>query len=717
MDDVTTGRARAASLSQSASGRISGRPGKRLGKAVAALIAGLTAVPPASFAGSPVTPADLARPASPFTTALSHGAEADGAALLTVANSGTALGQAINLAAAGNDREAYALSRSMPTIDRLIVEWLLIRDGASVMTSSLITRFAREAPGWPTSKQIRARAEQALQRENPTPQEVIAVFNGNHPETADGARLLARALVATGQTQAAANVIRYIWVNDPMSEVNQRGIITEFGKFLTPADNTRRAEMLLYAERAKMVQGMDSLLPANERAYVDARAAVVREAPDASRLMAAVPADMRSRPGYKYSLVQLYRRAGQYTDAAKVLISIPADKTAQIDPSAWWDERKMVSRKLLDQGDYKLAYQVVSNYVPDGTVADLDAEFHAGWYALRFLNNPKLAIPHFTQLAKQAQTPISRARGYYWLGRAYEAAGDRSTAANAYKYAASYGMTYYGQLARARLGLRAAGVGGVPQPSGADKSAFERSQMVQAIQRMAAVGAIDKTMPLFTTLAETMKTPGEVTLLARLAEKYGKYHFALSVAKTAQNRGLPVGGLAFPTAGIPRSAQVPASLERPVVYAIARQESVFNPGAVSPAGARGLLQLMPATAKLVAGRAGLPYSAPRLTADPAYNATLGAYHLDELVSNYDGSYIMTFAGYNAGPGRVKQWVQLYGDPRDPRVDAIDWVERIPYTETRNYVQRVMENVQVYREQLGSGQLTIDSDLKRGGSGG
>lgn len=714
MQPVKTGRAK----SERASGR------NRLKAATAVVLAGLTSLPDAAFALSPTIagastppalgPQDFSEGLPAATPAIAYGS---GEVVQVAAPSG-ALAQAIALASSGKGREAYALRNTMSDpIDRLIVDWLLVRNGDSVMTSSMITAFARAAPGWPTMKLFRARAEQALQRENPTPQEVIDVFSGNQPETADGARLLARSLLATGQAQAAAKVIRHAWVTDTMSDVNQKAIMTEFGSMLTPADNMRRAELLLYAENAKRAQALDPILPAAERAYVDARAATIREAPDAARLMAAVPASMRSRPGYKYSMIQLYRRAGQYSDAAKLLLSVPNDRAAQIDPGAWWDERKMVSRKLLDQGDYKLAYQIVADYVPDGNADDLDAEFHAGWYALRFLNNPNLAVKHFTQLARFAKTPISVSRGQYWLGRAQEARGDRGAAANAYRAAAAYGMTYYGQLARARLGIHAPGVGGVPQPTGADKSAFSRNSMVQAVQRMAAAGAIDKSLPFFTALGETLATPGQVTLLADLADKYGKHHFALSVAKTAQNRGLPVGGLAFPTAGIPRTAQVPADLERPVVYAIARQESVFNPAAVSPAGARGLLQLMPATAQLVAKRAGLPYSQPRLTNDPAYNATLGAFHLDELVGNFNGSYIMTFAAYNAGPRRVSEWIAKYGDPRDPRVDAIDWVERIPFTETRNYVQRVMENVQVYRERLGSGQLAIDRDLKRGSSGG
>lgn len=628
------------------------------------------------------------------------------------------LAKAITLVGSNQGAAAYAVRNGLSSaLDRKIVDWLLIRAGDGIMSSAMITQFAQEAPNWPTMKMFRLRAEQALQRENPSPDEVIRIFNGSKPESVDGARLYARALAAKGMTAAAAQVIRETFTTSSMTDLQQKQIVTEFGSFLRPADVNRRVEMLLFAEKGKQAQMLDPLLTPAERTYVDARAAVVREAPDAAKLMAAVPASMRNRAGYKYSLVQLARRDGRYEDAAQILLSVPNTIEVQIDPGAWWDERKMVSRKLLDMNDPRTAYKLVANALPGEPVEAMDAEFHAGWYALRFLNDPNTAAKHFSRLVAYAKTPISVARGQYWWGRAEEARGNRGGAAQHYKVAAAYGMTFYGQLARERLGLPSAGVGGIPQPTGADKAAFQKNDMVRAIMRLAQVGAIDKTYPLFDQLANTMTTPGQVTLLANLANQYGKYHFALQVAKTAQNRGMPVAGLAFPVSGIPRSAKVPPTLERPVVYGIARQESVFNPGAVSPAGARGLLQLMPATAQITARKAGLPFAVNRLTSDPAYNATLGAYHLNELVDQFNGSYIMTFAAYNAGPRRVSEWIAKYGDPRDPRVDAIDWVERIPFTETRNYVQRVMENVQVYREQLGTGRLTIQEDLKRGQTGG
>jgi soluble lytic murein transglycosylase len=230
---------------------------------------------------------------------------------------------------------------------------------------------------------------------------------------------------------------------------------------------------------------------------------------------------------------------------------------------------------------------------------------------------------------------------------------------------------------------------------------------------LTAAGYPDRAGIFYRTLADTLTDPGEVTLLARMAEDSGNHQLALQIGKTAASHGLPVDALAFPTTAIPASAQTP-SVERSIVFAIARQESAFNPQAISGAGARGLLQLMPATAKSVAKAAGVAYSKDRLTSDPAYNAFLGASHLGTLVNDFGGSYVMTFAAYNAGESRVEEWVRQHGDPRDPKTDVVNWIERIPFTETRNYVQRVMENLQVYRARLGQNALTIDADLHRGG---
>jgi soluble lytic murein transglycosylase len=361
-----------------------------------------------------------------------------------------------------------------------------------------------------------------------------------------------------------------------------------------------------------------------------------------------------------------------------------------VDPDAWWVERRVLSRELVDQGDMKTAYRIVATHAAESAANAAEAEFHAGWYALRGLNDPKLAATHFSRIAELAQGPMTLSRAYYWLGRAAEVGGP-GNAKDYFGRAAAYGTTFYGQLAAERVGRQALNIV-YPQPSAADRYAET----------------------LYRDLAGQLTSPGELALLAVLAEKQGNHFMALKVGKIAGARGIDVGALSHPLGVIPDSANISGS-GKALAYAIARQESEFNVGAVSSAGARGLLQLMPGTAKQLAKKAGLQFSQARLTTDAGYNATLGSAFLGEQLDRFNGSYVLTFAGYNAGPNRASQWVAKYGDPRGKDIDAVvDWIERIPYTETRSYVQRVMENYEVYKMRI-SGKYDIVGDLVNGRS--
>ncbi|HXV28893.1 MAG TPA: lytic transglycosylase domain-containing protein, partial [Sinorhizobium sp.] len=332
------------------------------------------------------------------------------------------------------------------------------------------------------------------------------------------------------------------------------------------------------------------------------------------------------------------------------------------------------------------------------------------WYALRGLEDPTTAARHFRRILDASGRPISASRAWYWLGRAAEAGGPGASA-DYFANAARYPGTFYGQLAAARLGLSALNVA-YPSPTPEDRARFEGREAVRAIDRLEAAGHGWRADSLYRALAEELTSAGELAILAARAEKTRDHQLSLQVGKIAFGRGIDVAALAFPLGVIPSSANIDGA-GKALAYAIARQESAFNPAAVSPANARGLLQLLPTTAKGVAGRYGLAYSKDRLTSDAGYNATLGAHYLGEQIDSFGGSYILTFIAYNAGPRRVPQWIERYGDPRGGPIDeVVDWIERIPFEETRNYVQRVMENYQVYKSRLGQ-KADIVSDLRLG----
>jgi soluble lytic murein transglycosylase len=471
-------------------------------------------------------------------------------------------------------------------------------------------------------------------------------------------------------------------------------------------------DRLLYDERSTEALRAAALLDKNQQALAKAVVDVIKGRRSALKTLNALPRAVRSDPLAIYSRIQVLRRADKTKEAAALLVSAPRDAKALVDPDAWWIERRLISRSLIEDGNAKLAYRVAAGHSAESATYRAEAEFHAGWYALEFLHDPAAARKHFAEIAAISTMPLSLSRAQYWLGRAAAAAGDKAEATARFRKAGAYPTTFYGQLALARLGHTHLGLSRPPAPDAGVRARFAGRELVKVIQRLTAAGRESRALIFYRHLADTLTDPAEIALLAAMADAAGEHQVALQIGKTAAVRGMPVETLAFPVAAIPANAKTP-NVEKSLVYAVARQESAFNPGAISRAGARGLLQLMPATARQVAKSIGVPYSKTRLTADPAYNATLGAAHLGDLVDNFGGSYVMTAAAYNAGASRVADWVKRHGDPRDPKVDVVDWIELIPFTETRNYVQRVMENLQVYRARLGEPALTIEADLKRG----
>ncbi|TIV95474.1 MAG: lytic transglycosylase domain-containing protein, partial [Mesorhizobium sp.] len=485
--------------------------------------------------------------------------------------------------------------------------------------------------------------------------------------------------------------------------------IKEFGALIPAADHRYRMERMFYADRPDSALRVAAL--AGAQPLADAWAAAGRGDKNTAKLLKAVPVAQRSA-GYSFAETEYLRKQQKFAEAAAVLMKAPTDRDTLVDPDAWWVERRVLSRELVDQGDVKTAYKIVSMHASESPASAAEAEFHAGWYALRGLNDPATAARHFSRIADMAQGPVSLSRAYYWLGRAAEVGGP-GNAKDYFTRAAAYGTTFYGQLAGERVGLRTLNIA-YPKPSAADRQSFEGREAVNAIKRLQEAGYDRYAETLYRDLAGQLTSPGELALLAVLAEKQGNHFMALKVGKIAAQRGIDVGALSHPLGVIPDSANISGS-GKALAYAIARQESEFNIGAISSAGARGLLQLMPGTAKQLAKKAGMTFSQARLTTDAGYNATLGSAFLGEQLDRFNGSYVLTFAGYNAGPNRAAQWVAKYGDPRGRDVDAVvDWIERIPYTETRGYVQRVMENYEVYKMRI-SGKYDIVGDLVNGRS--
>jgi soluble lytic murein transglycosylase len=497
-----------------------------------------------------------------------------------------------------------------------------------------------------------------------------------------------------------------------MSEDTENTALDLFGALLTPGDQKARMDLMAYGtEQEAAALRAAKRLGSGEVALVKARIASNRKASNARALLEAVPGELRSDPGYIFSKIQLLRREEKFPEAAQLMLNAPKDPNRLYNLDEWWVERRLLARKMLDVGEHRNAYLIARDAaLPARDIYKTEQEFTAGWIALRFLNDPATAAQHFARIGVGSVNPTTLARAGYWQGRAAEAAGHTQEARTAYSAAAEQSTSYYGQLARAKLGLPQIDLNDVPTARG---RSIERLEVVRAVALLYALDEREIAIPIFGDMGEN----GDPDVLVGLGELAGRNSDAramLLAGKAALNRGLPFDFYAYPVNGIPPFKSIGPDVEQSIVFAIARQESAFNPAVVSPAQAYGLMQVTPDAGRYVCKKYGASFDLGRLKNDPVYNAALGAAELGGLIEDYRGSYIMTFAAYNAGRGSVKKWIDRYGDPRDPKVDAVDWVEQIPFSETRNYVMRIMENLQVYRARFGGGtRLQIEADLHRG----
>ena len=588
---------------------------------------------------------------------------------------------------------------------------MILRSEGNSASAERYRAFITGNPGWPSVNFLRRRGESALWDNNRDDNAVLSWFGSEQPLSAKGRFMLARALLARGDRNAALRHVRDAWRGDPMSKDTETYALEMFGSLLTAADHKARMDYLLFTDdTAGAMRAAQRVGPA-QVAIAKARVAVDDKTGNAKALLDAVPHDAHSDGAYLFGRIQHLRRADKITEAAQLMMRAPRDPAKLGNPDEWWIERRLVARKLLDLGDHQAAYAMARDAgLPARDVYKTEQEFTAGWIALRFLNDPATALQHFSRIGTGSSNPTHLSRAGYWQGRAYEAMGRSQDARAAYQAGAQHSTSYYGQLARAKLGLPQIAVRDAPRVA-RGAGTFE---VVRAVELLYALDERDLVATMLSDLGDRVD---DIDALAALGEATARNNDArnmLVLGKSALNRGYPFDHYAYPVSGIPKYETIGPEVERGLVFAIARQESAFNPKAISPAKAMGLMQVTPPAAKTITRRFGATYDAKRLLSDPAYNAMLGAAELGALVSDYRGSYILTFVGYNAGRGRVREWVEKYGDPRDPKVDAVDWVERIPFSETRNYVQRIMENVQVYRTRFGGGsKLLIEADLKRG----
>lgn len=605
-----------------------------------------------------------------------------------------------------------------------LIDWYRLRSGYGEPAE--FKAFLAGNPAWPDRTLLQQRLEEAIFTQGGTAASIRAHFKDKEPQTGVGRAALASAYLAEGRAADAAALAGRAWREHTIPATLETGFLERFGKILPAADHKARLDRLIVDDirwngertaRAAFAKRLIPLLPADYQKTANARLAVFSQSKGAKALLDAVPAPKEPDWGLTFHRIQILRRTGHASDAARLLLAAPTDPAKIVVPDSWWDERRAAAYTALKLGKPKLAYDLVQEAGPLTVNPLKEQRFMAGWIALRHLKDTKEAERQFLALKATADGPLSRAKANYWLGRTADARTDPAAAAELYKAATVDGDTFHGLLSMQKLkrGQQAIEIKAPAEPSSELIARFNGQDSVKAVV-IARKASLDASImrSFIVHLRSVYNDEAGSALVAHLSEAVGDTQMAVRTGKSAVAARQNMLYYAYPVHPFPAYTPLRKPPEMAFLLGIARQETEFNTLTVSGAGAKGLLQVMTVTAKHVCADYKMKCDIGRLLADPSYNATLASAYIGDRMEEFSGSYILTLAGYNAGPGRARQWIAEFGDPRDPKIDPLDWIERIPIQETREYVAKVLANVQVYRARLGdtATALQLEDDLNR-----
>ncbi len=598
----------------------------------------------------------------------------------------------------GRWKKAHALARQNgdPVLPK-VVDWIRFSTLGETASFEEIAVFVDQNPSWPELESLRENAEGKLDGTIP-PSRIIDWLARHPPVSPIGATWLAMSYQSMGETALARRTVRHAWINMNFAARNERRFYTRFRRMLTAQDHVDRLDRLLWDGRSWEARRMLRRVKDKDRIVAVARMRLRRNRGGVDWAIRRMPAERLQDPGFVYERLRWRRRKGRDQEAIALLANLPKTLPRL---ALWWKERGTLARRALRRGDISLAYRLAHSHRQTKGAGFADAEWLAGWIALRYLRDPKTAAGHFARMWSKVTYPVSRARAAYWAGRAAESQNNIALARDWYVKAGRYFTVFYGQLALGRLGTK----GGKPLPAGPHPdsqtaAAYHARDVVRAAKLIAGSRDRNHLKAFIRHLTRTSKTPAEAAMAARIAQSAARPAVALRSAKRALRKHTVLIHAGWPQEPLPDDLR---GVEDALLLALMRQESAFDHEALSWAGARGLMQVMPATARLMAKRLKMPFSRKRLN-DPEYNLTIGTAYLAHVLEEFDGSYVLALAAYNAGPSRARSWLRKHGDFRTGQIDPVDWIEMIPFDETRNYVQRVMENLQMYRAIRGKGRI-------------
>ena len=586
-----------------------------------------------------------------------------------------------------------------------LVNYLYLKqpiNGASFYDYDL---FIRQNPNFPRISRLRYLAEHKINLQNHSPKSIIKWFDGSKPYSEFGKIKLGEIYLLQGNIEMGSKLIKDGWIKAKLSKSNLRYLRKKYKNIITVEDNIKRADWHAWEGKHWDVQRMLRYLPKDYTALYRARQLLMSQSYGVDTAISKVPEKFKNDIGLKYDRLKWRRRRGRLDPSLEILFKLPKNPTELVRPDIWWKERAILSRSLIYKNKAALAYKVSSNHSLTGGVElggpeYAEAEWMSGWIALNFLDDPNMALQHFQNFYKNVGYPISLSRGAYWIGKTYKKKNNKEKSNEWFSEAAKYMNTYYGQLAFTEIKPNEKfSLDDEQKISEKYKKEFNKNELIKIVKLLKELNKTKHTKDFIKHLATLNIEEGSEILAGRLSVEIGRYDFAIQVSKLASYEKRFHNKINYPIIATPEIVNKKRMPKQELVLAVIRQESEFDLRANSYVGARGMMQLMTYTAKLVAKQAKLPYSKSRLRTDPNYNIQLGSYYLAGLLEEYEGSYPFALAAYNAGPKRVKYWKKINGNPQKGKISYVDWVELIKFKETRNYVQRVLENVNVYRYML------------------
>ena len=592
------------------------------------------------------------------------------------------------------------------------VNWLYLLQPGNQSTFTDYINFISRNEDYPRIGRLKYLAEHKIIVKNAGPRSVIDWFSQNESLSGTGKIKFGEAYLELGNSNMAEDLIKSGWETADLSSSDVKYYISKFKNILTTQDHLKRADYLAWDRQYWDLKRMLPYLPKKERALYNARFILMTNSYGVDKAISDVPDEFKSDLGLEYNRLYWRTRRNRLEGSLEILRRYHGEETL-VYPDKWWDLRENIARDLVYEKKYAEAYEVASNHHLYEGANYADAEWLSGWLALSFLNNPKKAIVHFSNFYSNVSYPISAARGAYWLGLAFEANNDIEQSKKFFKEAAIYTNTYYGQLAFAKVKIDEKLE--LPKEFKTEENyekEFNKNKFIKIVKLMHELDKTEFSKDIIKFLALLNVEKGSEVLAAKLATEIGRYDYAIQISKDASYERRFINVYNYPVISVPGVINNKVMPPAHLILAIIRQESEFDARANSYVGAQGLMQLMPATAKLVAKNISVPYSRTSLTKDPNYNVKLGTYYFNMLLEDYDGVFPFAIGAYNAGPNRIKAWLQRYGDPNRGQINFVDWVELIRFEETRNYVQRVIENINVYKVVLNEPEVRLDSIFKR-----